>query len=57
MGKEEPKKPIYRDLGEPTYAFRPHCPRCDSHIVNVWSKADYEPNYCHYCGQKLKWED
>lgn len=32
------------------------CPRCKKPIVNVWSKAEYKPNYCHYCGQKLNWE-
>ena len=31
------------------------CPSCHKPIVNVWSKAPYQPNYCHCCGQKLKW--
>lgn len=32
------------------------CPNCREHIVNVWNRAKYEPNYCHYCGQRLKWD-
>jgi len=31
------------------------CPKCNKPIVNVWSKSDYKPNYCHYCGQALDW--
>lgn len=31
------------------------CPSCKQHIVNVWNKRKYMPNYCHYCGQRLNW--
>lgn len=31
------------------------CPCCRKPIVNVWSKADYKPQYCHCCGQALDW--
>lgn len=32
------------------------CPNCLNPIINViWLKGKYRPNYCHYCGQKLKW--
>lgn len=33
------------------------CPNCRKPIVNVWSSRKYTPNYCHYCGQRLKWEE
>lgn len=32
------------------------CPNCKEHIVNVWNRAKYEPKFCHYCGQRLKWD-
>lgn len=31
------------------------CPNCNKVITNVWSKLDYEPKYCHCCGQALDW--
>lgn len=33
------------------------CPCCKQPIVNVWSNIEYEPRYCHYCGQKIKWKE
>lgn len=33
------------------------CPNCGEPIVNVWNRAEYKPNYCHYCGQKFDWSD
>lgn len=33
------------------------CPGCKMPIINVWSKRDYKPRYCHNCGQKLNWND
>ena len=33
------------------------CPTCGNPVTNVWSKAEYKPNYCHYCGQKFDWEE
>lgn len=33
------------------------CPDCKRPIVNVWSKADYKPHHCHFCGQALNWEE
>ena len=54
MGEQIPKKPIM--VGD-DYSSRLSCPNCKSPIVNVWNKAEYTPNYCHYCGQKLDWGD
>jgi len=31
------------------------CPNCNRTIGNVVSSRVYEPQYCHYCGQALKW--
>lgn len=52
--KEMPQKPIvsYDNFGDGTLC----CPNCEKPIVNVWSKSNYMPKYCHYCGQKLKWK-
>lgn len=33
------------------------CPCCKELIINVWTRAEYQPNYCHYCGQALDWSD
>lgn len=33
------------------------CPCCKQRIVNVWNNKKYMPNYCHFCGQKLKWSN
>lgn len=33
------------------------CPSCEKRIINVWNRAEYKPNYCHYCGQALDWSD
>lgn len=33
------------------------CPNCKQPIINVWSKREYRPNYCHYCGQAILWEE
>jgi len=33
------------------------CPNCGQPIVHVWRTEDYKPNYCHYCGQALKWSE
>lgn len=33
------------------------CPTCGNPVTNVWSRAEYKPNYCHYCGQKFDWEE
>lgn len=33
------------------------CPSCDQAIVNVRSKAEYKPKFCHYCGQALDWSE
>ena len=52
-----PKKPEMQAMS----GFRPYeanvqvCPCCKEMIVNVWNRADYKPNYCHYCGQALDW--
>lgn len=31
------------------------CPNYVKPIINVWSKREYKPRYCHYCGQALDW--
>lgn len=31
------------------------CNACGRPIINVWTTAEYKPNYCHYCGQALDW--
>ena len=31
------------------------CSYCNAPIVNVWSKVEYKPKFCHYCGQALDW--
>jgi hypothetical protein len=39
----------------------PHCPKCneelDIKLAGDDSRDDYciQPNYCYYCGQKIKW--
>lgn len=51
--KQLPTEPMDKEiaLGDRTLA----CPSCGKTIVNVWNKADYKPNYCHYCGQRFDW--
>lgn len=39
------------------FDFNLVCPECKNRIVNVWSKREYKPNYCHYCGQALDWSE
>lgn len=54
--KATPKKPALESmcfLGD--MAKHLVCPICHSPIVNVWSTKVYKPQYCHYCGQALKW--
>lgn len=55
LGKQVAKNPIgiQDDFGDYTTS----CPLCKRPIVNVWSRADYKPMFCHYCGQKLDWGD
>lgn len=43
----------YDNFGDGTLC----CPNCKKPIVNVWSKAEYKPNYCHCCGQSLNWSE
>lgn len=56
--KATPKKPIMLPMKgfEEEVASHMCCPNCEQQIVNVWSKAEYQPNYCHYCGQAILWE-
>ena len=48
VDKDTAMKPIhdqrYPEMG---------CPICGD-LASGWEK---QPNYCHYCGQKLDWED
>lgn len=54
-----PKKPIMKPTQgiDAEAASVLSCPTCGNSIVNVWNRADYKPNYCHYCGQALDWSD
>ena len=54
LDKQIPKKEIMK--GD-EYSSVLSCPNCGKPIVNVWNIAKYEPNYCHYCGQKLLCEE
>lgn len=49
-----PKKPIL--IGN-DYDSALSCPNCKQAIINVWNKKNYNPRYCHYCGQALDWRD
>ncbi len=51
--KQIPKKPLKQECD--FFDFNLVCPECKNRIVNVWSKREYKPNYCHYCGQALDW--
>lgn len=57
--KATPKKPELKALsGFSLYeASASVCPCCQERIVNVWSRAEYKPNYCHYCGQAIDWSE
>lgn len=52
--KQIPQAPIDREdaFGDKWLT----CPSCGNPVTNVWSKAEYKPNYCHYCGQRYDWE-
>lgn len=54
LEKQIPKKPLNQKCG--IFDFNLICPECKNRIVNVWSKREYKPNYCHYCGQALDWK-
>lgn len=54
VARLRPKKPVW--LADEFGDRAECCPNCKNHIVNVWNRAKYEPNYCHYCGQRLKWD-
>ena len=43
----------YDDFGDGTLC----CPNCENPIINVWSKRNYKPKYCHCCGQRLCFEE
>lgn len=49
--KQTQQKPIVKQdiFGD----FALVCPSCERPITNVWSKQNYKPKYCHYCGQNL----
>ena len=54
LEKQIPEKGIM--IGD-EYSSVLSCPNFRKPIVNVWNIDNYEPNYCHYCGQKLDWSD
>ena len=51
--RDTPIKGLHLDDGFNGYVLS--CPSCKNSINNVWSRAEYKPNYCHYCGQRLLW--
>ena len=59
LEKQIPKKPT--EKAQEGFDFEiAHClvcSYCNASIVNVWSKAEYRPKFCHYCGQALDWSD
>ena len=55
LEKQIRKKPLKQECD--FFDFILVCPKCKNRIVNVWSKRQYKPNYCHYCGQALDWND
>ncbi len=57
VDKATPKKPIAEAMPDFTadMAIQLVCPRCKQPIVNVWSLSEYQPQYCHCCGQALGW--
>lgn len=59
LEKATPKKPIFeamRGFGD-EIASHLVCPVCKIPIVNVWSRKEYRPRYCHVCGQRLDWSE
>lgn len=50
--KQISQKPIM--IGD-EYSSVLSCAGCKQPIVNVWNRAEYKPQYCHYCGQRLDW--
>lgn len=52
VGKSTPKRPLL--IGD-AYSSALSCPNCKMHIVNVWNNGNYQPKYCHYCGQAIDW--
>lgn len=57
--KATPKKPVLLPLEgfSAEDASVLSCPCCKESITNVWSRAEYKPQYCHFCGQRLDWSD
>lgn len=56
---DKPKQPIMiADEGfDADVSSHACCPNCKQPIVNVWSSRIYKPLYCHYCGQKIAWDE
>ena len=52
LEKQVPKRPI-----EDGYCDEPAvCPNCGGNVINQRDN-DYQFQCCHYCGQKLDWND
>ena len=52
LEKQVPKRPI-----EDGYYDEPAaCPNCGGNVINQCDN-DYQFQCCHYCGQKLDWND
>ena len=59
LEKATPKKPILEAMRGFSDEIASHlvCPVCKIPIVNVWSRKEYRPRYCHVCGQRLDWSE
>ena len=53
LKEQEPRKPIYNEQKYGDHL--PHCGNCEKALPNngVYLKV----NFCHYCGQAVKWDD
>ena len=52
LKEQEPMKPIYNE--EKFGDFLSHCPVCKKVLPNVSQYG--KSNFCHNCGQAVKWE-
>ena len=53
--RAEPTIPVLKSE-PPCGDYTLSCPTCGKTIVNPWTSRAYQPHFCHYCGQALKWE-
>lgn len=57
VNRATPKKPkMIADKGyDGDVSSHLCCQTCAQPIMNVWSKREYKPQFCHYCGQAIDW--